>query len=51
MVTIILNSYLDGKLEGLSQGGGGGGGGGGGKGPDPISCTNFKIIHDVSCAL
>ena len=25
-------------------------GGGGERGPDPVSCTNFKTIH-VSCAL
>ena len=25
----------------------GGGGGDGGRGPDPISCTNFKIIYDM----
>ena len=51
IVTIILISYLDGKLEGLPYEriakGEGGGGGDGGRGPDPISCTNFKIIYDM----
>ena len=36
------------KVFPIGKGSKGERGGGGGKGPDPISCTNFIIIHDVS---
>ena len=50
IVTIILISYLDSKLEGLPYMKGRKGRKGGG-GPNPVSCTNFKITYDGSCVL